>query len=87
MDRGDSHRDKAKPQKKHNSNIILIFLLQNQLTKSPIRGKNISKLKLKKTSWDLFSYKALVKLLNLVIFLIHKKNHFVLSFLPLLRSR
>ena len=39
MDRGDSHRNKAKPQKKHNSNIILIFLLQNQLTKSPKQGK------------------------------------------------
>ena len=48
MDRGDIHRDKAKPHTKHNSNIILIFLLQNQLTKSPKRGKNISKLKLKK---------------------------------------
>ena len=39
MDRGDSRRDKAKPQKKRNSNIILIFLLQNQLTKSPKQGK------------------------------------------------
>ena len=48
MDRGVSHRDKAKPHTKHNSKIILIFLLQNQLTKSPKQEKNISKLKLKR---------------------------------------
>ena len=49
MDKGVSHRDKAKPLTKHNSKTILTFLLQNQLTKSPKRGKKkFSKLKLKK---------------------------------------
>ena len=45
MDRGVSHRDKAKPHTKHNSKIILRFLLQNQLTKSPKRGKKYLKIK------------------------------------------